>query len=455
VEPKARQDALTTRPAHQVHRQTHPLVGPVEIACRLLAEEGMSRIALAGSLGAVLVVSVLLPPVLTSQSQTPARTAEFLRQRADDFRKRSIAAEADGLARPFKGITTNGQIEPGLFAIRATGVSTEAARNATEAFLAALSPAQRAKTTYGIDDPEWRKWMNQDFYVRQGVSFLEMTDAQREVAIGLLRASLSAKGLEQTRNIMRLNHTLGELNDNDFDRYGEWRYWLTVMGTPSATEPWGWQLDGHHDVINYFVLGDQVVMSPVFAGSEPVVARSGTFNGTTVLQDEQNRGVALVNALTDAQRARAVLNVSKTGNAILTEAWKDNVVLDYKGLPASEMTDSQKRQLVELVALYVDNMDEGHARVKMDEVRRHLDRTWFAWIGTTDPAGVFYYRVQSPVVLIEFDHQVPINLKHLARDPNAPNREHIHTVIRTPNGNDYGKDLLRLHYQQHPHGTSF
>ena len=64
--------------------------------------------------------------------------------------------------------------------------------------------------------------------------------------------------MKQTRDIMRLNHTLGELNDNDFDRYGEWRYHITVMGKPSATQPWGWQLDGHHGIINYFVLGDQV-----------------------------------------------------------------------------------------------------------------------------------------------------------------------------------------------------
>ncbi len=30
-----------------------------------------------------------------------------------------------------------------------------------------------------------------------------------------------------------------------------------------------------------------------------------------------------------------------------------------------------------------------------------------------------------------------------------PSRDHIHTVIRTPNGNDYGKDLLRQHYEHH------
>ena len=54
---------------------------------------------------------------------------------------------------------------------------------------------------------------------------------------------------------MRLNDTLAELSGGNFDEYGEWRYHITVMGKPSATEPWGWQFDGHHAVINYFVLG--------------------------------------------------------------------------------------------------------------------------------------------------------------------------------------------------------
>jgi hypothetical protein len=96
-------------------------------------------------------------------------------------------------------------------------------------------------------------------------------------------------------------------------------------------------------------------------------------------------------------------------------------------------------------------MDNGHAKVKMEEVRRHIDNTWFAWIGGTEPKSVFYYRIQSPVILIEFDHQLPVGLRHLAPGSRAPEREHIHSVMRTPNGNDYGKDLLRQHYQQHPH----
>src|SRR5437899_10279682 len=156
-----------------------------------------------------------------------------------------------------------------------------------------------------------------------------MSDAQREAGIALLKAGLSAKGLKLTRDIMRLNYTLGELNNNDFDQYGDWRYHITVMGKPSPTQPWGWQLDGHHAIINYFVMGDQVVMTPFFAGSEPVIAPSGKYKGLAVLQDEQAYGLAMIKALNDDQRTTAILSFSKTGNNNLTEAFKDTVPLDH------------------------------------------------------------------------------------------------------------------------------
>jgi hypothetical protein len=293
--------------------------------------------------------------------------------------------------------------------------------------------------------------MNQEYYRRQGVSFEEMSDPQREAAFGLLSAALSARGLKQTRDIMRLNHTLGELSDNDFERFGEWRYYLTVMGTPSPKEPWGWQFEGHHAVVNYFVLGDQVVMTPFFSGSEPVISRSGKYQGISVLQEEQDRGLAFVNSLTAEGRKAAVIQSAKTGNNNLTEAFKDNVDLSYSGVAAATLGPRERQNLVDLIALYVDNMSDGQARVKMEEVRTHLDRTWFAWIGGTARDSVFYYRIHSPVILIEFDHLTPTNLRHLSKSPTVPTREHIHVVVRTPNGNDYGKDLLRQHYAEHPH----
>ena len=369
---------------------------------------------------------------------------------AERFRQMSADYERKGLAEPFKGITAKGSVEPGLFPIHATGVSTAPVRTAAERFLASLTAEQRGRAMFGVDDPEWRKWMNQHFYVRQGVSLKEMTDRQRDAAFGLLGAALSARGLKLTRDIMKLNETLAELSD-DHEFLGEWFYYFTVMGKPSATEPWGFQLDGHHAIVNYFVLGDQVVMTPLFVGSEPVTAPSGKYKGLSILQDEQSRGLEMLLALDAPLRNRAILNPNKTDNYNLTEAWKDNVVLDYAGAPAAAFSNALRGRLAELVDLYVGNMDDGHARVKMDEVKRHLDRTWFAWVGGADSSSVYYYRIHSPVILIEFDHQRPANLARFAKDPKTPTRQHIHCVVRTPNGNDYGKDLLRQHYQAHQH----
>jgi len=352
----------------------------------------------------------------------------------------------DPLEEPFKGVTTNGTVMAGLFPIRSTGVSTAPVRAAAIAFLGSLTPEQRAKTAFPVDDLEWRKWNNVHRYARQGVSFEEMSEDQRTRASALLAAGLSATGLEKSRNIMRLNETIAEMTKR-FDDYGEGLYYLTVMGEPSDTAPWGWQLDGHHLIVNYFVLRDQVVMTPTFMGSEPVQAEAGKYAGTTVMQDEQNKGLAFVQALTPEQQKTAILQSEKTQNNSLAQAFRDNLVLDAAGLRASGLTAAQKKQLLGVIDEYVGNISSGHAKVRMAEVEQRLDDTYFAWIGGTGAGAVFYYRIQSPVILIEFDHQTPIALP----GPKVPGRVHVHTVVRTPNGNDYGKDLLRQHYAAHQH----
>jgi len=351
---------------------------------------------------------------------------------------------------PFIGITTGGKIEKGLFKIESTGVSTEPVQKAAIAFLDGLNDEQVSRTMYPVDDLEWRQWDNRHFYKRQGVGFDEMTEEQRKLAFGLMKASLSAKGLKLSKDIMKLNGTLAELAD-DFEEYGEWLYWITIMGDPAKKgEPWGWQIDGHHLIINYFVLGDQVVMSPVFVGSEPVIATSGKFKGTAVMQEEQNKGLEFVLTLDDAQREQAIIKTSKPGNDILTQAYTDNIDLDYAGIPGSKLNEQQREKLLEVVRLYVGNMNDAHAKVKMSEVKRHLDRTYFAWIGETTDKSVYYYRVHSPVLLIEFDHERRV-APFRSREPT---RDHIHAVLRTPNGNDYGKDLLRQHYELHHKGKA-
>ena len=348
------------------------------------------------------------------------------------------------LGEPFRGVSANNKIQDGLFKIESTGVSTKPVVDAAKAFLAGVSDEQRDRTTFDVDDIEWRSWDNRHFYKRKGIGFDEMDAEQRSLAFGLLQASLSAKGLKLSKDIMKLNGTLAELAGN-FDEYGEWLYWITIMGDPSESKPWGWQIDGHHLIINYFVLGDQVVMSPVFIGSEPVHATSGKFKGTIVMQEQQNAGISFMRSLSDKQQSEATLSKIKNQNNALAQAYKDNINLDYAGLRVKQLSPSQKKSLLRVIETFVGTMSEGHANVKMEEVKEHLDDTYFAWVGDTELDSVFYYRVHSPVLLIEFDHERRV----APFRSGEPSRDHIHAVLRTPNGNDYGKDLLRQHINQH------
>jgi predicted nuclease of restriction endonuclease-like (RecB) superfamily len=179
-----------------------------------------------------------------------------------------------------------------------------------------------------------------------------------------------------------------------------------------------------------------------------VHATSGKFKGTIVMQDEQDKGLSLMRSLTTEQQKEATLTTLKDQNNALAQAYKDNLDLDYAGLNASKLTAVQTTALLKVVESFVGNMSEGHAKIKMQEVKRHLDRTWFAWVGGTEDNSVFYYRIHSPVLLIEFDHERRVAPFRSA----SPTRDHIHAVLRTPNGNDYGKDLLKQHIEQHHSG---
>jgi hypothetical protein len=343
-------------------------------------------------------------------------------------------------------VTAGGPPVRGLFPIAPTGVPTTPIGDAAQAFAASLSAEQLKRAAFPVDDDAWRRWSNiHPHLMRHGVSLEELTPAQRERGLALLASCFSERGFATVRDVMKLNEFIGEVTGR-WEEYGQWLYWLSLFGTPSATEPWGWQIDGHHLIVNCFVLGDQLVMTPTFLGSEPVHADSGQHAGIRVFQAEEQKGLALMRTLTPEQRAKASLGVELPVE-LFTAAFRDNFEMRYEGVRWDELSAPQRDGLLDLIDVYVGRMRPGHAAVRMDEVRRHLASTWFAWIGKDRPDDVFYYRIHSPVILVEFDHQ-----RGIALDNDQPSRDHIHTVVRTPNGNDYGKDLLRQHYERDAHG---
>jgi hypothetical protein len=327
------------------------------------------------------------------------------------------------LAEPFRGIAAGTEIVPGLFARERTGVSLASLMEAARSFLAALTPKQREAACFEIDDEAWRSWSNiHPWLMRHGVCLAGLDGHQRERA---------------------LEHVL-EITGKT-EEYSEWFYWISIFGAPSPEQPWGWQIDGHHLNVNCFVLGDQLVLTPGFMGSEPVLARSGKHAGTRVFAAEEEQGFALMRSLSADEQARATIGKHLPGE-LLTAAFSDNRRIDATGIRYGELSAEGRDRLDVLLAIYTGRIRPGHAEIRYSEAKRYLTETHFAWIGPCEDTSPFYYRILSPVILIEFDH-----MPGIVYDNDTPSRDHIHTVVRTPNGNDYGKDLLRQHYAQHDH----
>ncbi|HEY1542737.1 MAG TPA: DUF3500 domain-containing protein [Xanthobacteraceae bacterium] len=349
------------------------------------------------------------------------------------------------LAEPFRGITGAGGIVPGLFAREPTGVSLASLAEAVRSFLAALTAEQRKAACFTIEDEAWRHWSNiHPWLMRHGVCLADLDGGGRERALALLRETMSAAGYGTARDIMRLNEHMLEVTGRA-EEYSEWFYWVSLFGMPSSSEPWGWQIDGHHLNLNGFVLGDQLVLTPGFMGSEPVLARSGKYAGTRVFATEEEQGLALMRALSVGEQARATIGKDLPGE-LLGAAFSDNRRIEPAGIRYGDLPVEGRERLAALLATYTGRIRPGHAEVRYGEVKRHLDDTHFAWIGPCDDVSPFYYRIFSPVILVEFDHVAGI-----VYDNDKPTRDHIHTVVRTPNGNDYGRDLLRQHYAEHHH----
>ena len=106
---------------------------------------------------------------------------------------------------------------------------------------------------------------------------------------------------------MKLNDSIREITGSD-EELGEWLYWLSVLGEPSLAEPWGWQFDGHHLNVNCFLVGGQMVMTPMFMGSEPVAVDIGRHAGTRVFQEEEGIALNLARTLSAEQRSKVIVS---------------------------------------------------------------------------------------------------------------------------------------------------
>ena len=389
---------------------------------------------------------------------TPQGFLDWMPERRWTRRRETMQAVA---AEGYRGITTDGSVIPDLYSLRDENAPTEQVLNAVEHLLATLTPEQRAATFLPFDSIEKHGWQNGiPDYGSHGFRLDEVSEPVRNAALALLKASTSEAGFERARNVMKLNGYLGELIGAPL-LMGEFCYRVHFFGEPSATEPWGWQFSGHHLCITFAFLGNQMVMTPIFMGIEPNSCDEGQFAGAIALADEEYNGLMLAQSLDPDQRRKAIFSDSILAKDLpegrhhqfdglcFGGAYRDNQVVPYEGIRGDELTPKQWRDLLDLAHGYLKMMPAGPLAAKMDDIERHKSETRFCWAGSTEQRSVFYYRIQSPVTMMEFDHHWGVVL-----DNPQPERFHIHTTVRTPNGNDFGIDLLRMHLQSasHDHG---
>ncbi len=222
------------------------------------------------------------------------------------------------------------------------------------------------------------------------------------------------------------------------------RYYIALFGNPETDGSWGFQLDGHHLALNFLVHGDAVFIVPAFIGTRPA-----TINGTEVLGNERGNAFALLNSLDENQRAKAIQTGRRglqVGPGRSTDPFLNHDYSEFVGvgLKASEMNAPQKEHLRNLIKTYVYNLETEFADIWMADIDARLDNTYFVWIGGTTINDPIYYRVFNAAVWIEFNHEGSL--------------DHIHTITRAPNGNDYGifalnrvPKMLREHYTSTDH----
>lgn len=359
---------------------------------------------------------------------------------------------------PFTGITTAGAAEPGLFALREENAPVAEMAQAAQGALAAVSADVRARMHFPVDSPHWRDWQNTELYLEDfGLRLEEAAPSVREAIMDVVRASLSPAGFQKAQSVMCLNAFLGEIVSAP-GILNEWSYTFCLYGDPGPVQPWGWQLFGHHLCLHCIVIGTQMVLTPSFMGAEVTYADHGRFEGTRAFQDEERDGLAFMRGLSPDMQERARVYASMKGGDLPENRWHfadhlhlggsfhDNRIVPYEGVTGTDLSAQQRRDLLDLVECYLTPLPDGPRSAKMGDVERHLADTHFCWIGGTGEDTPFYYRIQGPVVFIEFDHHSGVFLTN----PD-PAKFHVHTIVRTPNGNDYGVDLLKMHYARSGH----
>jgi hypothetical protein len=296
------------------------------------------------------------------------------------------------------------------------------------AFLGSLDEGQREKVLFDFNDAGQRKrWSNlpTTMVPRAGLKMGDLTNTQKAAAMKLLASALSQRGYEKVVAIMEGDEVLKAQSGGGRAMFGHDLYFISILGKPSPKDPWMLQFGGHHLGLNLTMVGSEGILTPTLTATQPA---KYTAAGKTVrpLGAENDKAFALINALDEGQKKKAILNY-KVADLVLGPG-EDGKTIQPEGLKASVMNVSQQAMLLDLVSEWAGIVNDQAAAARMAEIKANIAETWLAWSGPTTNGQPAYYRIQGPTLVIEYAPQP------LGGDPTM----HIHTIYRDPT-NDYGK----------------
>ena len=302
-----------------------------------------------------------------------------------------------------------------------------------EAFKATLSSSQVSTMQLTYSQSNAKKWSNlpAGLSARIGIDLGSLSDTQlaafRDLMVALLDVSAANEGY---------NEMLGNLVADDYlntigggSDYGAGPYYLSFLGTPSATGLWEILFTGHHYTQPYTFNGGQLTgVTPAFRGVEPAAAV--TANGKTYQPFEQERltFATMLGGLSTTEQATAKL--SSTFSDILLGPGKDGSFPSTKsGLQVGTLSAAKQALVLNAIKLYVNDLDATSAASILTTYTNELANTYISYSGTTAMSSQNdYVRIDGQNVWIEFSYQGGVIVR---------NTPHPHSVWRDRTG-DYG-----------------
>ncbi|MEM7537426.1 MAG: DUF3500 domain-containing protein [Chloroflexota bacterium] len=328
---------------------------------------------------------------------------------------------------------------------QSTDPNIEQLRQAMLDFRNALSDELRTEASTCLDSERFTLWHNtpNDRHDRGGIQYGDLTDDQIGLFEALVQGFLSDAGYQKVEGIVY--HAEGFLKEIDADVWDPNFYSIDLFGDPENGGSWGFQLDGHHLVINFLVHGDHVSMVPAFIGAEPVV---GSFNGTDfdVFATERDLAFTLYTNLSDDENSAATSTGDDAELAVGPAdrpGGLDPYAGDYDysgfetGLKFSDMSEATQDNLLALMQAYVYNLETPLADLWWADITSAIDDTYFVWISETDELtnlSFYYYRIYNPHLWVEYNVEGQIG-------DAVEEGNHAHSITRVPstsNGGDYG-----------------